>query len=200
MVTAMAPAAPTVHIVAGSNGAGKSTFAMKYLAQYAGQAEFINADLIAQGLSPLAPEISAVRAGRLVLRRIEELRVSRMSFAFETTLSGRSYANTLRRFKADGYRLSMFYLWIPNTRLAIQRIRNRVKTGGHNIPASTVKRRFGLTLWNLFNVYYELLDELVLLDNSGLSPIIVAEKRGQQVRVYDQQLFEQIRQEAVKHG
>src|SRR5436309_1941799 len=121
---------PNCYVIAGSNGAGKSTFATTFLPSYAGCVNFINPDLIARGLSPFEPNLAMAKAGRLVLERIEECGRAKTDFAFETTLSGRSYARILRGLRADGYRIHMFYLWIPSAQLALSRIRDRTESGG----------------------------------------------------------------------
>ena len=170
---------PTVYIVAGSNGSGKTTFARKFLPKYAGRhIDFINAYLIASGLSPLNSDKMVIQASRIVLQRIKELSESKKDFAFETTLSGRSYSVLLRRIKKMGYRVHLFYLWIPNYKLAIERIRERVREGGHNVPAEIVRRRFAKTLDNLFHMYLPLIDYLIMFDNSSENPKIIFEKKG----------------------
>lgn len=127
------------YIIAGPNGAGKTTFAMEFLPLYANCRNFINADLIARGLSPFDPNAALFRAGRTLLERIAEFTEARTDFAFETTLSGRAYVPLLRRVKKAGFRLHLFYLWIPSAELALLRIRDRVESGGHNAT--------GLTKW-----------------------------------------------------
>src|SRR2546422_7682257 len=134
------------YIIAGPNGAGKTTFATEFLPRYADCRNFINADLIARGLSPFDPDAAMLRAGRTVLERIAEFTEARTDFAFETTLSGRTYLLLLRRMKKVGFRLHMFYLWIPTAELALLRIHDRVESGGHNVPERDVRRRFGRTL------------------------------------------------------
>ena len=158
--------------------------------------DFINTDLIAQGLSPFAPEKVAIQSGRLVLKRIHELFKKRKTFAFETTLSGRSYSILLRQMKSAGYRIHMYYLWIPNYQLAIERIKNRVLEGGHNVPVSDVKRRFSRTLYNLFHIYINLIDYLVIFDNSSIKPRAIFEKTKEGYQYINRKLFEMIKQEA----
>src|SRR3954452_1144166 len=125
---------PTVYILAGPNGAGKSTFARLFLPEYADCKEFVNADLIAAGLSPFNPESLAIEAGRLMLDRIKTLARSRVDFGFETTLAGRGLVPLLNRLRGEGYRLNLLFLWLPNPDLAVARVRERVRTGGHSIP------------------------------------------------------------------
>jgi len=157
---------PACYIVAGSNGAGKTTFATEFLPHYAKCPNFINPDLIARGLSPFDPDRALARAGRLVLERITEMAAQRVDFAFETTLAGRSYVRLIQDLRTTGYRVHMFYLWIPGPELALLRIRERVQKGGHNVPAHDVRRRYARTLRNLFQLYRPLLDTLHFFDNS----------------------------------
>src|SRR5690349_19862316 len=141
------------YIIAGSNGAGKTTFATEFLPLYANCRNFINPDLLARAYSPFDPDAGILRAGRTVLERIAEFTKSRKDFAFETTLSGRTYAPLLRQMKTTGFRLHMFYLSIPSPELALLRVRYRVESGGHNVPERDVRRRFTRTIGNLFTLY-----------------------------------------------
>jgi predicted ABC-type ATPase len=186
------PHQPNCYIIAGSNGAGKTTFATRFLPRYANCVHFINPDLIARGLSPFDPDIAMARAGRLVLERIQELATSNADFAFETTLSGRSYARVIRHLRDSGYRLHMFYLWIPGWSLALLRIRERVSHGGHDVPAADVRRRFPRTMANLVKLYRPLLDTLRVFDNSTRTPRMIFEDSNGQTTVYDVSLYQQI--------
>src|SRR3954452_457766 len=125
---------PTVYVIAGPNGAGKTTFATEFLPDFVACREFVNADLIAAGLSPFAPETQALRAGRLLLTRMKELSAAGQDFGFETTLAGRGYVKTLGEMKMAGYRLVLFFLWLPTADLAVARVANRVHQGGHGVP------------------------------------------------------------------
>jgi len=184
--------APNCYIIAGPNGAGKTTFATRFLPTYAKCIHFINPDLIARGLSPFDPDIALIRAGRLVAERIREMRDARVDFAFETTLSGRAYLRVIADLRAAGYRIHMFYLWIPGPELALLRIRERVEKGGHNVPAQDVRRRFRRTLDNLFQLYRPHLDSLRLFDNSTSEPALVFEDDQGQTTVYDPALYNHI--------
>lgn len=188
---------PNVYIVAGPNGAGKSTFARLFLPDYADCREFVNADLIAAGLSPFNPESVAIEAGRLMLERIATLSLSRVDFGFETTLAGRSVAPLLRGLRAEGYRTHLFFLWLPTPDLSLKRVRDRVLAGGHSIPDETVLRRFTRGLSNLFGLYKPLLDSIVLIDNSGPAPEFVAMLLDDwDPIVFDREKFARIQAEA----
>lgn len=123
-----------LYIIAGPNGAGKTTFAREFLPNYADCKNFVNADLIAQGMAPFSPETAALRAGRAMLHEIRSFAERRVSFAFETTLSGRSYLTLLRRLKAEGYDIHFFFLWLKSVDLALSRVKERVSRGGHDVP------------------------------------------------------------------
>ena len=144
---------PVCYIIAGPNGAGKTTFARKFLPEYVKCLDFINADLIAGGISPFVPEKAAIQAGRIMIEQIQHLAESRRDFGFETTLSGKSYANLLHKLKGKGYRIHLFFLWLPNADLAIERIADRVRKGGHTIPEGVVRRRFHKGLNNFIKIY-----------------------------------------------
>ena len=133
---------PTCWIIAGPNGAGKTTFALEHLPQVAACVRFINADLIAAGLSPLAPERELLAASRIFLGEIAQCIGSREDFAFETTLAGRSYLRLVERLRADGWRVELIYLALPSTEMSKQRVAERVAHGGHNIPAADIARAF----------------------------------------------------------
>ena len=183
---------PNCYIIAGSNGAGKTTFATEFLPHYANCPNFINADLIARGLSPFDPDAGMLRAGRTVLERIAEFTEARTDFAFETTLSGRSYVPLLRGVKKAGFRLHLFYLWIPSPDLALLRIRDRVASGGHNVPERDVRRRFGRTLGNLFTLYRPLLDTLRFFDNASDEPRLIFRDAAGRTEVLDPILYEKL--------
>lgn len=162
------------YIIAGPNGAGKTTFAHQFLPRYAQCSHFLNADYLAQGFSPLAPERAAITAGRFLLKRLQELVRRGEDFGFETTLSGKTYARVFREMKARGYQLHLFFLWLPNVDMAIARVASRVAKGGHNIPEVVIRRRFGLGLKNLFGLYRPLLDSWMIFDNADMPPRTIA--------------------------
>jgi predicted ABC-type ATPase len=161
---------PVCIVIAGPNGAGKTTFAREFLPKDAGVIHFVNADLIAGGISPLRPELGALAAGRLVLTELDRLAKARLDFAFESTLSGLVYLSRLKRWKAAGYRIEIVYLRLSTPRLALRRIAARVKQGGHNVPRADVLRRYTRG-WNNFQTAYRLLaDRWTVYDNSGSQP------------------------------
>ncbi len=156
--------------IAGPNGAGKTTFAREVLPREAGLTHFVNADLIASGLSPLRPELAALSGARLFLAELDRLARARADFAFETTLSGLVYLRRLERWKAAGYRLEIIFLRLPSPGLALRRIAARVRQGGHNVPRADVLRRFERS-WNNFSRYYRpLADRWEVYDNSQRTP------------------------------
>ena len=189
---------PVVYIIAGPNGSGKTTFAKKFLPKYARCTEFINADLLAQGLSPFAPDGAAVKAGRLMLKRIEELSAQRIDFAFETTLAGRTYVKYIRKLKSKGYKVHLFFLWLPKVDLAIARVASRVKQGGHNIPEPVIRRRFRAGVRNLFDLYRPLLDAWTLFDNSGVRPRLISSERKGQLEINDKEVYNKIYNASMK--
>ena len=187
---------PSVYILAGPNGAGKSTFARRFLPEYADCKELVNADLIAAGLSPFNPESLAFEAGRLMLKRIETLARSRVDFGFETTLAGRGYVPLISRLRAEGYRVILFFLWVSGPDLALTRIRDRVRAGGHHVPDEVVRRRFKRGIDNFFRLYLPLLDSWLVFDNSGTGPKMVAFGFSDMHVVFEPEIFGEIEKEA----
>ena len=165
-----------VLIIAGPNGAGKTTFATEFLPNEANCPIFINADLIASGLSPFRPELVAIRAAKLMLNEIHEHVRRGDSFAFETTLSGRGYARWIPRWQKQGYRVKLFFLRLPTPEAAISRVKKRVLEGGHDVPESVIRRRFLAGWRNFESIYRGLVDEWVVFDNSGRFPVLLAER------------------------
>ncbi len=186
----------SLYVIAGPNGAGKTTFAKEFLPHYAKCENFVNADLIAQGLSPFSPAAAGIKAGRLLLKQIHEFANRRVDFAFETTLAGKTYVRLLRRLKQRGYVTHLFFLWIPSVDLAVARIKHRVAEGGHDVPATDVHRRFSRSIDNFFRVYRPLLDSWTLFDNSTTRPSLIAEEKDGKLAVVDAALFAEIRKTA----
>ncbi|MBI9076601.1 MAG: zeta toxin family protein [Desulfatibacillum sp.] len=162
-------------IIAGPNGAGKTTFAEEFLPKEAGCSFFVNADLIAAGLAPFVPESMAIKAGRLMLQEIHEYVRKGQNFAFETTLAGKGYARLIPAWRKSGYLAQIVFLRLSSPELALLRVRQRVRVGGHNVPEQTVRRRFKAGLTNFETIYKPLADKWALYDNSGPSPVLVEE-------------------------
>jgi len=165
---------PEIFVVAGPNGAGKTTIARDLLPKRVGVAAFVNADLIAQGLSPHEPERSAMQAGRVMLERIHALRDAGESFAFETTLASRSFASFLMEARHQGYLVHLLFLALRSPELALTRVAERVERGGHDVPEATVRRRYRRGLANFEKLYRPLSDTWILYDNSGPNPMAIA--------------------------
>lgn len=176
---------PNLFIVAGPNGAGKTTYVRRFLPQEMRCREFVNADLIAAGLSPFAPDQAAFEAGRIMLRRLRDLAGQRVDFSFETTLSGKAYAPMLRAWRAAGYRIRLDFLWIPDLGITRRRVRQRVTKGGHDIPDEVQQRRFHLGIRNLAELYRPCLHEWRLYDNTGRHPHLVAQEKDGVLSVAD---------------
>jgi len=162
----MAESSPSVIILAGPNGAGKTTAARTYLAENLKVLTYVNADVIAQGLAGFAPETAAVRAGRIMLETLHELAAERVDFAFETTLAGRSYAQWRRSLKEAGYLVHLTYFWLESADLAVARVAERTRAGGHSIPEPTVRQRYVRSMQNFFRLYRPLADTWELYNNS----------------------------------
>ena len=182
----------SVYIVAGPNGAGKTAFARYFLPRYADCRNFINADLIAQGVSPFAPEAAAFRAGRLMLEEIQLHAERGADFGFETTLSGRSHLNSIRRLRIRGYRVSIFFLWLPDVEMAISRVATRVARGGHNVSHAIVRRRFGRSIRNFLQSYCSLADAWTLFYNSARTPRVIAFGNDGKLSIVNTQRYREI--------
>ena len=155
------------YILAGPNGAGKTTFANEFLPIEAECLNFVNADLIAHGLSPFQPDKMAIEAGRLMIKHINDCVRKNESFAFETTLSGKGYVNKIKEWKKQGYEIIVYFFRLPSVEFAIERVRLRVAKGGHNIQEQDIRRRFNRS-WNNFNTLYRpLADSWTIFDTSG---------------------------------
>ena len=161
-------------IIAGPNGAGKTTFAREFLPTDAELPNFVNADLIAAGLSPFAPDLAAFKAGRIMLEAIADYAKRGESFSFETTLSGLSYAQMIPLWRSSGYSVKLFFLSLPDVEMAIERVEIRVRQGGHNVPEDVIRRRFTHGIKN-FERYKLLVDSWQMYDNSGAPPVLLDE-------------------------
>src|SRR6266404_4149594 len=161
---------PRCIIIAGPNGAGKTTFARDYLPGIAGLIHFINADLIAGGISPLRPELAGITAGRLMLRELNRLVAAKAEFAFESTLSGRHYLKRIEDWKTRGYLIEIVFIRLASPQLALSRVASRVRQGGHDVPRTDVMRRFKRGWTNFLNVYQPLADHWAIYENSESKP------------------------------
>jgi predicted ABC-type ATPase len=180
---------PKLYVIAGPNGAGKTTFARKFLPESAICMEFVNADLIAGGLSPLAPENAAIHAGRIMLERIHSLGQRGADFGIETTLSGKTYIRRFHDLKKRGYQIHLFFLWLSSIKLALERIEIRVKHGGQDIPEAIVRRPVEKSLSNFFKFYKPLADSWTVFDNSGQVPKVVAFEEFGKSEIVDSDTF-----------
>ena len=183
---------PTIHLIGGCNGAGKTTFAMEFLPKEVHCLQFLNADLIASGLSPLWPQAGAVRAARILLQELHGCIGHKQTFGLESTLSGLTYVPLLRHAKTAGYRICLYHLWLPDVQIAIGRVRERVLKGGHGVPQDDIKRRFRRGLANLPAHYLPLADDWSIFDNSGSSPSLVARSRDGVLTVVAPQVYHSI--------
>lgn len=165
--------APRIIIIAGPNGAGKTTFAREFLPHEAACPVFVNADLIAAGIAPFAPEAAALQAGRLMLQELTRHFSARISFAFETTLSGRAYLRQIKEWQKAGYRVKLIFLQLGSPEEAIARVAQRVKQGGHHIPEDVIRRRFAAGKQNFEKFYAPIVDAWALYDNSGAVPSLI---------------------------
>lgn len=191
---------PVVYVPAGPNGAGKTTFANEFLPGFVECREFLNADFIAAGLSPFAPETQNFRAGRLLLERFNELVDAKQTLAFETTLSGRIYLRKLREIREAGYRVGMFFLWLPSADLAVFRVKNRVRLGGHHVPENVIRRRYELGFQNFSRLYEPYADQWRIYDASRLTPVVIAQSIGADLMIYDKKVSLHIKRSIREPG
>lgn len=180
----------TLYIIAGCNGAGKTTASFTILPDILNCKEFVNADEIAKGLSPFQPEKVSFEAGRIMLHRIKELLENKENFAFETTLSTKSYKNTVAKAKENHYTVVLLFFWLRNVELAIDRVKTRVMEGGHNIETEVIKRRYKNGIKNLFDIYIPIVDVLLIMDNSeDIYELIVEKSIGSELKIVNEQKF-----------
>ncbi len=189
---------PVCWIIAGPNGAGKTTFALEYLPQVAECRNFINADLIAAGLSPLAPEKELVTASRLLLKELDAHIDEREDFAFETTLAGRGYLRLIERLQKEGWHVELIYLALPSVDMSSLRVAERVTHGGHDIAAKNIIRRFPRSLRNLLQEYSAQADRTRCFMNSSNVPELVFEQQGENRSILNQTYYQLLLREANK--
>lgn len=185
----------TLYIIAGCNGAGKTTASLTMLPEIWKCSEFVNADAIAKGLSPFKPETMAFPAGRIMLKRIDHLIEGDSSFSIETTLSTRSYAKLVERAHSKGFSVQLLFFWLPTTEMAIERVKQRVLEGGHNIPTDVIVRRYYGGIDNLFNIYMDIVDSWMLVDNFSVPRKIIASggKRSE-MKIMNKELFDKVKE------
>jgi len=166
-----------LYVIAGCNGAGKTTASFTILPEILDCKEFVNADEIARGISPFQPESVSFEAGRIMLKRIDDLLKENINFAFETTLATKSYKQLINEAKEQGYQTTLLFFWLLNVELALERVKARVSEGGHNIEVDVIKRRYLRGIENLFKIYLPIFDEILIFDNSAGKPELIAEKQ-----------------------
>jgi len=179
-----------LYIIAGCNGAGKTTASFTILPEILGCKEFINADEIAKGLSPFQPESVAVQAGRIMLTRMDELLQKGETFAFETTLATKSYKQKIEWAQANDYEVTLLFFWLDSPNIAKKRVAQRVAEGGHNIPLETIERRYYNGIANLFTIYIDMVDICYIFDNSeGRKELIAQKERHKDIVIYNNDKF-----------
>lgn len=182
-----------LYIIAGCNGAGKTTASFTILPEIIDCREFINADEIAKGLSPFQPEMVSIEAGRIMLNRINDLIENGESFAFETTLSTKSYKSKIIAAKRSGYKVNLLFFWLKSVELAVERVGIRVSEGGHKINDDVIKRRYVRGIQNLFEIYLAIVDDALIFDNSFGTPELVFVKSENLELIFNQIKFDEIR-------
>lgn len=165
---------PNLYIIAGCNGAGKTTASYTVFPEILDCKEFVNADSIAAGLSPFNPEGVAMEAGRIMLQRIDQLMLEKVNFAFETTLAARSYVSLIKSARENGYEVTLLYIWLSSPRVAKERVAKRVSRGGHNIPADVIERRYFSGIKNLITLYLPICDNWMVINNMDNDPELIA--------------------------
>ena len=186
---------PKIYIIAGCNGAGKTTASFSILPDILDCKEFVNADEIAKGLSPFQPEKAALEAGRLMLIKIKNLVESGKDFAFETTLSTRSYVSLIQQAKQKGCSVTLLFFWLNSPALAVARVAERVREGGHNIPEDVIRRRYTRGLINFFTLYKYLADDWIVVNNSDIQFKLIANGSGFEVEyIFDKLVWDKMNQ------
>lgn len=183
---------PKLFIIAGCNGAGKTTASFTILPEILNCHEFVNADIIAKGLSPFAPEKAAVAAGRILLERVKELMESGKDFAIETTLATRTHVKMIKEAQARGYIVTILFFWLNMPSLAIERVRLRVQSGGHNVSEDKIRRRYDMGIIHLFQLYLPICDYWIIIDNSNAPMIISEGGKDITTKIHNKTLFNQL--------
>lgn len=184
---------PKLYIIAGCNGAGKTTASYTILPEILDCKEFVNADEIAKGLSPFQPEEVAFEAGRIMLRRIDELLNSKQDFAFETTLASKTFVRLVERAKELGFETTLLFFWLNSKKLAIERVKTRVDEGGHNIPQNVIERRYDRGISNFLKLYLPVVENWIMINNTASPYKTIAQKIGDDVEVFDKNLWHKIK-------
>ena len=182
-----------LYIIAGCNGAGKTTASFNILPDILSCKEYVNADEIAKGISPFQPEKVAFEAGRVMLNRINDLLETGQDFAFETTLSSRIFKNFIVKAKTKGYIVNLIFFWLESENLAEKRVQRRVQEGGHNIPNDVIKRRYYSGIKNLFYLYFEICDLVLVYDNSMSIPELIYERDNSNETIYNSDTYNSIK-------
>ena len=184
---------PQLYIISGCNGAGKTTASYTILPEILECKEFVNADEIARGLSPFQPEKVAIEAGKIMLKRIDELIKEKTNFAIETTLASKIHKNTILLAREEGYFITLVYFWLSSVKLAEERVNIRVKEGGHDIDRHVIERRYYAGIKNLFDIYLSIVDMALIFDNSTVEHILIAEKTlNDKIQITENKLFSKI--------
>lgn len=184
-----------LYVIGGCNGSGKTTTAKQILPYFLNVYEYVNADEIASGISPFRPETVAIQAGKLMLKRVKYLANNKLDFAFESTLSGLNYIRFLNEYKQKNYQINLIYFWLKSPQLAIARVKQRVASGGHNIPEDVIIRRYYRGQKNLIEFYLPLCDTWIIYDNSNFPTQLIATYTSEQkITIYQPKIFNKIQQ------
>lgn len=180
-------------IISGCNGAGKTTASYTILPEMLDCKEFVNADEIARGISPFKPESVSIQAGKIMIERIRNLIINGIDFALETTLATRTHANVIKFAQENGYKVTLVFFWLNLPSLAVERVRMRVESGGHNIEEKTIRRRYDIGIKHLFSLYIPLCEYWMIINNSTLPPELVAEGgKNQESKIYNKPTYNKI--------
>jgi predicted ABC-type ATPase len=183
---------PNLYIIAGCNGAGKTTASYTVLPEMLYCKEFVNADEIARGLSPFQPESVSIEAGKIMLNRIKELMLLKQDFSFETTLSARHFCNLIKKAQEQDYIVTLVFFWLNSVNLAIERVKRRVQEGGHSIPEDTIRNRYRLGIKNLFQIYLPICDYWMVIDNSNVPFEVIAEGSKEETEIAKKETWKKL--------